>query len=82
MYYLRLSLMAAPADKRAQILKKWSDVVQKEGAARGVADVFRTCAWVPRKSSKALPERAPKDPASEEAAPVKRVTKRMAAKNK
>ncbi|MCZ8256966.1 MAG: hypothetical protein O9327_15035 [Polaromonas sp.] len=82
MYYLRLALMAAPASKRPQILQKWSEVVQKEGAARGVADVFRACAWVPRKQTKALPVRAEKPTPEEGAAPAKRVTKRVAAKSK
>jgi hypothetical protein len=83
MYYLRLTLMNASPDKREQILKKWRDVVEKEGSARGVPDVFRACAWVPRKQTKPLLAPAKKAASADEAGPAtKRVSKRVAAKSK
>lgn len=47
MLYLRTSLMARPAEERADLLEDWMKTVQQEGQARGVSDVLRTGQWNP-----------------------------------
>lgn len=45
MLYLRNQLAALPEEERLEALREWADVVQIEGQARGVSNVFRVGRW-------------------------------------
>lgn len=45
MLYLRNQLLALPEEDRAQAIHEWADVVDLEGKARGVSNVFKVGRW-------------------------------------
>jgi hypothetical protein len=48
MYYMKMALLSRTPGDKAVLLDEWSKVVEAEGRARGVDDVFRKGQWAPR----------------------------------